>query len=215
MTQNTSFDTTKNQVTGTLLYACIQKPVANYDKTGREFKISVVVDEETADIWNENFQKQEAKVVLTSKFKEMYKIDAPTDGKKQYVITIRKDELLANGEPVPDIYKPKVFVKNSQTGKIKDITQDKLVGNGSFGTVSLDIYENKYGKFARLKNVLVTDLIEYESSGEAGSEFGDVESDGSEFDSATPSAPPTPKKADKPKSKAKVEDDSGDDDAPF
>ena len=48
---------------------------------------------------------------------------------------------------------------------IIDITNTTLVGNGSKGSVSYTVVENKFGTFAKLKALLVTDLIEYQKAG--------------------------------------------------
>lgn len=163
------------KLTGTLVYVQVQKPTKCFvESKGSEWKASIVVDEDTADTWDESFPKQSAKQVKTAEFKNIYKIDAPyPEQKKQYIITVRKNTALANAEPVPAKYTPKVY---QQKGKVLvDITQSVLPANGSEGQISLEVYEGKMGTFARLKNVLVTELIEYEgSSGGAasGSEFG-------------------------------------------
>ena len=49
-------------------------------------------------------------------------------------------------------------------------TDTKLVGNGSKGSVSYSVVENKFGTFAKLDALLVTDLIEYQKAG--GNPFG-------------------------------------------
>ena len=65
---------TQNTIEGTLVFITIQTPQAKYQSTEKEFKAGVVVDEDTADAWNERFPKQQAKVVKTSDFKDTYKI---------------------------------------------------------------------------------------------------------------------------------------------
>jgi hypothetical protein len=164
---------------GTLVYVQVQHPVDCFDKAkGQEWKSSIVVDEDTADAWNEEYNKQQAIAVKTSEFFEKYKIEPPyPDAKKQYVITVRKNTKLGNGEPVPEIYQPKVFLQEGNTRR--DITKDVLVANGSKGYISVDTWEMSKGKVARLRNVLVTDLIEYVK--EEGSESKPYEP-GDEFD---------------------------------
>lgn len=210
-----------NMLTGVFVYACIRDAVENYDKTAKEWKIGVVVDEDTSDSWDEVFPKQPAKVVRSDQFEDIYKIKPPFEGKKQYVITVRKDELLGNGAPVPEQYRPKVFIENSK-GKNVDITASKLVGNGSEGMVSIEVYENKYGTFARLRNVKVTNLIEYRPTinDPAGSEFGEVDNSGDEFDQSVDNEvvkETKVKASSKPSRKVKSNDviDTDDDDAPF
>ena len=167
---------TINKLTGTLVYVQLDQSKPCYvEEKGSEWKASIVVDEETADSWDETFPKQTSKQVKTADFEGIYKIPAPfPDQRKQYIITLRKNTKLGNGNEVPLQYQPKVFQKKGVT--LVDITKSILVANGSLGQMSVDVYDGKMGTFARLKNVMVTDLIEYEkknSAGEdAGSEFG-------------------------------------------
>lgn len=224
---NSSYDTEKNILTGVLVYTCVKTPRNKYESEDKEWKTMVVVDEDTADIWNERHEKQTAKVVPNSKFEEKYKIEPVFDGKKQYLIKVAKDVLLANGEPVPEQYRPRVFVKNN-VGKLVNVTASKNVGNGSEGSVSIEIYENKYGCFARLKNIKVDALVEYEDNyEEAGSEFGEeVDNSGQDFnDTPERETNEEGKEESKPKSSAKASkggrktkppvNEDGDDDAPF
>jgi hypothetical protein len=162
-----------DKLKGTLLYVSLQKPVKCYEQEkGLEWKASIVVDEDTADLWEELYNKQPPKRIKTDEFEALYKIPPPfPDERKQFIITLRKNTLLANGKPVPDIYQPKVIVP--EDGEYKDVTSSVLVGNGSIGEISVDHYDAKLGAVARLKNVLVTDLVEYvETHAGLGSEFG-------------------------------------------
>jgi len=163
---------TQNTIEGTLVFVSIQTPQTKYQSTDKEYKAGVVVDEDTADAWNERFPKQAAKVVKTSDFKETYKIDAPfPDAKKQYVITLKKDAQYADGNPVPKQYLPKVLVP--QGNQAIDVTDTQLPANGSVGKISFEARENSYGTFAKLRNVLVTEMIEYKKGGSsAGDDFG-------------------------------------------
>jgi len=199
-------------LTGTLVYVQVQEPVDCFDKAkGQEWKASIVVDEDTADAWAEEYNKQPATVVKTSDFKEKYKIDPPfPDAKKQYIITLRKNTKLGNGNDVPELYQPKALM--NVDGKMKDITKSVLIANGSKGSISVDTWEAKLGKVARLKNILVTELIEYERpEGETGtytpgSEFGDL---------VASSSPKVAKTATKAPSKTAKAVELEDDDAPF
>lgn len=202
-----------SKLTGTLVFACIQEPVKCYEKDkGQEWKIGIVVDEDTADAWDEIYKKQPAKAVKTADFEEIYNVAPPfPDEKKQYIITLKKNTKLANGEPVPDVYQPKVLLQ-TEDGRV-DITYEKLVGNGSLGSVSVDHFENDYGAMARLKNVLVKELVEYtKSEGKsysAGSEFDDEQEVEPPKSARTkPAAKAAPKVAAKTASKkAEVVDD--------
>ena len=187
---------------GMLVYCMLHQATPCYDKEkGTEWKCGVVVDEDTADAFAEIYAKQPARKVKRTEFKEIYKCDPPEGNEKNlYVITLKKNTHLANKEPVPDKYKPRVF---EQVGKtLVDITETKLPANGSYGAISIDHYENSFGASARLKNVKVTSLIEFErneSTYEPGSEF-DSADDGNggtvrvPEKAKTASAPPKGKK---------------------
>lgn len=170
-----------SKLSGTLVYVQLDTPKPCFDaEKGTEWKASIVVSEDDADEWNDAYPKQKAKEVKTSEFEEIYKIPAPfADQRKQYIITLRKNTKLANGNPVPPQYTPKVFQQKGKT--LVDITSSVLVANGSEGQISVDHYDAKMGPVARLKNVKVDTLIEYvkpEGSGyESGSEF-DTADDG-------------------------------------
>jgi hypothetical protein len=95
-----------------------------------------------------------------------------------------------------------------------------LVGNGSYGTISIDRYDNDYGSSARLMNILVTDLVEYERTGndyESGSEFDDDNADDGEGKNVKvpASAKAKAKTETKPKPAPKQQDYQFDDDIPF
>lgn len=197
-----------NMLEGTLVFVQVDKPISCFNKEkGAEWKASIVVSEDDADNWEEAYPKQSAKAVKTSEFKEIYKIDPPyPEQKKQFIITLRKNTLLGNGNEVPDKYKPKVFeeVKN---GTLVDITHSKLVGNGSVGAISVDTWSMDKGMVARLKNIKVTELIEYVKEAS-----GDDYEPGDEFGSSTKAAP----KADKPAAKKpKVQEPEDESDSPF
>lgn len=166
-------------LTGTIVYCMVDQPRECYDKQkGHEWKCGIVLtDEDIVDQFDEQYPKQSAKKVKASEFEELYKCELPEDaGKNVWVVTLRKNTKLSNGEPVPDKYQPRVF--EQQGGSRVDITLTKLVGNGSKGTISIDHWAGEKGNVARLKNILVTDLVEYikpeGSNYNPGDEFGDA-----------------------------------------
>ena len=154
-------------VTGTLLYVCIQQPTKKYESDETEWKVSLVVDKKTAKEWNKRFSKQKAKEIDNAEFESTYKIQPPVYGQdEQYVIKISQNTHTADGKAM---YQPKVY-KDIGANNIVDITNTTLVGNGSKGSVSYTVVENKFGTFAKLNALLVTDLIEYQKMG--GNPFG-------------------------------------------
>ena len=200
---------------GTLVYVQLQTPQDCWDKDkGKEWKCSVVVDEDTADEWNEQFPKQLAKPIKTSDFASIYKCEAPLpDEKKQYVITLRKNIKLGNGNLVPDMYKPKVLLGLKE---LEDVTTSVEVGNGSQGIMSVDLWDSPKGMVARLKNVVVTDLVEYEGTEyKPGSEFSEDESAAEKPKAEKPKAKPKAQVKPKVKPEAEPEDDTPEDDDPF
>lgn len=205
------------KLTGTLLFVQVQSPVDCFEKAkGKEWKASIAVDEDTADAWNEDYPKQSATVVKTSEFEAKYKVAPPIpDAKKQYVITLRKNTKLGNGEDVPDVYQPKVQIRDAdeETG-YKDVTKEVLVANGSKGSMSIDLWEMSKGNVARLKNILVTELIEYEKKEGTGGTYVP----GSEFDDEddTPAKPAAKTaKAAKPAKAPVAKDEAAEEDSPF
>lgn len=213
-----------NKLSGMLVYVQLQEPVAAFVKPGvppkpKEWKASVVVTDKAVKKEYEKFAKSldtlvSIKEVETSEFEEIYKVAPPEDaGDEVWIVTLRKStELGKTGKPVPDQFKPRVYHQVGNTRQ--DITATKLVGNGSYGSISLDVFMKQAGGGSIfLKNVLVTDLIEYEKK--AG-----TDNDGSEFDADDGSDTPVkvPAKAvekAKVKPKAKPPEDEFDSSDPF
>jgi len=175
-----------SKIAGTLLYVCIQEPVKAYQAVGEdakpmEWKVSVATgSEDLVDDYEAYAKSIDAKVsikkVKSAEFESIYKCPPPEDaGKNVWVFTFRKStELGKTGKPVPDIYKPKVFQRKGNT--LLDQTNSILVGNGSTGIVSTEVFTRANGSSSiYLKNVLVENLVEYvkqEASYVVGSEFG-------------------------------------------
>lgn len=202
---------------GMLVYVMLNQPTTCYDKEkGTEYKAGVVVDEDTADAFAEIYSKQPARKVKRTEFKEVYKCDPPEGSEKNlYVITLKKNTHLANGELVPSKYRPRVFEQSGNT--LVDITETKLPANGSYGAISIDHYENSYGASARLKNVKVTSLIEFEradSTYQAGDEFSADDGEGNTVKVPAKAKAQPKVEVKKPKQSTSSFDDM-DDDIPF
>lgn len=208
-------------VEGTFVYAKVGQPDTKYQSTEKEWSIEVIVDEDTADEWNEKFKKQPAKKIKASDFEAKYKIALPEalKGEKNVFGIKLKRQATNDGVPVEDNFRPKVYV-DMNDGERVEIGQSRLISNGSFGKVSYYISTNDFGTFARLQDVLMEEdnFKEYESSGgnKALDVFGSkpvkVEAPRKEVLEARP------EKAAPAKSKAKaapMSDDSDDSDAPF
>ena len=156
----------------------IQSPVEAINKANTELSVSVVMDEDTADSWNEANPNNLYKSMKNDAFEEKFKFAAPfTDQKKQFVVTVKK-MFSKDGVELPEKFRSRVF--EVVNGKNVDVTFKKLVGNGSRGKLSYSTYTNSFGQFAQLDAILVEDMIEYvreegTESKVAGSDFGDVE----------------------------------------
>ena len=213
-----------DKISGMLVYVQVHEAVKGYVKPGAdpkpdEWKAGVVLlDEDYVDALEDYAKELDTKLSLKkvkkTEFAAVYKVDPPDEAEKNiWVLTLRKStELGKTGKPVPDLYRPKVFERIKNT--LVDITHSKLVGNGSMGTISVDRFDRTAGGSSLyLKNILVTDLIEYtaaESDYESGSEFDDSPK-------AKPEAKAPVKEPAKPaaKAKAKPKAEEYDDDIPF
>ena len=211
------------KIFGTLLYVQLQEPVKAYVKPGApakpdEWKASIcLTDEDYVDALEDYARELDTQISLkkvkSAEFEEKYKIPPPEGaGKNVWVLTFRKSvELGKTGKPVPPQFHPKVYLKEGKV--LKDITATTLVANGSLGAISVDRFDRSAGGSSLyLKNVLVTDLIEYEAKAsdyKAGSEFEDEADDGN---GGTVKVPAKAKTAAKPK---KVVEESVDQDEPF
>lgn len=167
-----------NKLEGMLLFVKIRDPKDCYEKEkGQEWCASIVVDEDTADRWNEIYKKQPAKKVKRSEFEAQYKCEPPEgDEKNLYVITLKKNtqwkDSEGNMQPIDDKYRPRVYIR--QDGELKDVTKTMLPANGSEGVIAVYTRNTDYGTIAQLQKVLVTKLVEYKTN-EADDAFADAE----------------------------------------
>lgn len=209
-----------NKLFGTLAYVCIHEPVPAYVKAGmppkpNEWKASLVISDKVQLKAFKKFSDGiDAKASIKEyddkeEFESKLKMPWPEDaGDEVWVVTLRKStELGKTGKPVSEMYRPRVFEEVGN--KHVEITHSKLVGNGSKGWVSIERFDRDNGTSSLyLKNVLVTELIEYvkaESTYVPGSEFGDSEPEEVAVEKA-------PAKAAKKAVKPQVEEEE---DAPF
>lgn len=214
-----------NTISGVLAYAKVAEPANKYQSEEKEFSIDIIVDKATFKAFGKQFPKQKGKAVDNDDFEGIYKIKPPfPDEDEQYILKLKKPAQYKDGNLLDKVYWPKVVKKVD--GKAVPL-EGVLIANGSTGTVSYDVTENTYGTFAKLRNVLVENLIEYKKAGgNAGDDFGlETVPVASEFEdaddgSATPAKVPAKsvEKA-KPTAKAKVkppvDEDFDDSDLPF
>jgi hypothetical protein len=202
-----------NVISGVFCFAKVTEPAFKYESdTEKEFSIQVVVDEDTFDTFGETYGKQKGKAIKTADFEGIFKIKPPyPNDKKQFVLKLAKGATYKSKETgqlvnVEKKYWPKIMVlENNQPTPIEE---GILIANGSKGQVSFEENTNSYGTFAKLKNILVEELIEYKKTGEdAAGDFGySTKVQGSE------DFKPAAKVATKPAVKAskKVEEDDSD-----
>lgn len=210
-----------NVIEGILVYAKVTEPQQKFQSEDKEFAISVVVDEDTYDAFGDRFPKQTGKAVKTSEFESIYKIAPPfPDEKKQYVLAVKKAAQYKDGNMIDKKFWPKVLVQKGNAAV--PLEAGIKIANGSRGKVSFEETSNTYGTFARLRNVLVTNLIEYkEAGGDGADDFGlTLQANGaSDFaDDGEGNSVKVPKAAAKPvakKAKPVFEDDMDDDSSPF
>lgn len=161
-------------IEGVLVYSKLAQADTKYQSKDTEYSVSVITDEDTADAWDEQFSKQPAKKIKVSDFESKYKFPCPIEGVKNvYEIKLKKD-CMVDGEELYPEFRPKVFL-DTKDGERLDITESRLIANGSLGKISYRITSNTFGTFARLNNVLVQEdtFKEYVSTGgKAGDEFG-------------------------------------------
>lgn len=216
-------------IEGVLAYAKIAQADLKYQSKDTEYSVQIIVDEDTADTWEETFKKQPPKKIKASEFETKYRFPCPIEGAKNvYAITLKKDAT-KDGEPFFPEYRPKVFL-DTEDGERVEITESRLIANGSIGKVSYRVNTNDYGTFAKLQNILLDEdgFKEYVSTsgGKAGSEFGGekpvkVEAARKEATEARPvkaekeEAPKPVKATPKPVKKVVEEEDEGDTKSPF
>ena len=142
-------------------------PQENFEKL--QWSVTAYVDKKVAEKFKKNGFIRTLRPVE----------DADGNETGQYKVTFKQNAKTSAGK---DLMPPGVFTR-TEKGTIKPLT-GVIVGNGSTGSVSFDTYDWEFkgnkGRSMSLKNVLVTNLIPYEKSDPAGSEFGDLDS-GAEF----------------------------------
>lgn len=164
-------------IEGTVVYAKVNVPDTKYQSTEKEWSIEVITDEDTAEAWDEKFQKQKSKKIKAADFEAKYRIPCPIAGVKNVYSIKLKRAATKDGVEVDEKFKPKVYIDDAN-GERTEVGASRLIANGSFGKVSFYVSSNDFGTFARLQNCLFQEdkFIEYQSnasgSGASGNEFG-------------------------------------------
>jgi hypothetical protein len=156
------------------LYTRLKSP----DREYKNYNTGIVVDKPTKKLIEKKFNKRKAKEVDTDEFSSVFGFEPPFEGEEQFIFNFGTNAFmqgdgpkLKKGDPIPYFMRPKAFVP-SENGKVRDITRDVNIGNGSFGDISLSI--TKTGG-AQLEGILVKELLEYTPKSGSTSVFGEVE----------------------------------------
>lgn len=145
-----------------LYYTSIQTPRNKYESELKHFTTTVVMDKSTSTAFSKQFPKKKVNPIANDDFIEKYKTDVPfPESPIQYVMNLAQDELKKDGTPMPDFLRPRALLETLD-GQIYDITEKKLIGNGSRGDVQYSWYTTSFGPAVRLGNVVVKNLVEYE-----------------------------------------------------
>jgi len=164
-----------------LAFVKLKTAQKKYESEETEYTINFFSNEDFSDDWGDRFPKASIKKIKTEEFADKYGFEAPyPDAKRQYVL---KSSVRAQMEDkgsdkmvdVPYDYSMRPKVKQVVDGKIFDITMKGNVGNGSSANLLFKEAGNKYGNFAYLQEVLITELVEYKSKGSNNSwaEYGE------------------------------------------
>lgn len=196
-----ALNTESKVVSGFACYANVHTPRNKYESERKEFGLELIVDKDTFKTWGKEFSKQKGKSMDNDEFVEKYRIDPPyPEFDEQFIIRLKKAADYEDGNMIKKEYWPKVLIKKGN--KAVPLDSNTMVGNGSKVQVSYHVTENKYGTFAKLNNVLVHELVEYQGV-QNGSEFGlDIDNGAPEFDT-------------KPTKESKKVESNDDDDEPF
>ena len=170
----------------TLTYNCLNNPQFKYESTTeKEYSIEVTMDAATHKAWKKIFKKNTCREIENEDYLKYKKVDVPfPEQEEQFVYKFKLDEKFKNdttdkqgnkykaGDLVPKEWRPTVLLPNGD-GTNEDITWTKKVANGSKADVAFIAKKNSYGGLSlKLNSILVTDFIEFESSG--GGAFGTV-----------------------------------------
>lgn len=153
-------------------YIFMAKAKFNEQKQQDCYSAAFFVDEDTLDnideILGTDIKRKKCK---TSEFEEKHKFPAPyPEEKNNFWVNFNNNANDAKGKPYELYYdvRPSVFkidVDGEGKKSATEITLDANVGNGSKGNVVFSRFTNSYGTFLSMRKIYVTELVEYEGSG--------------------------------------------------
>lgn len=154
-------------------YCKIREPGKKYQSELKEYSVDVVLSKKQAAEWKQQWPKNRVKIVSNKEYEDIYKTPAPFEGQsKQYIVKLKKPFSNKDGVPIPARYRPRVYQRDGDV--LREITSTVYVGNGSKGDVEIDTITNSFGTFPVLKNIAVSDLVEYEGAGSTATALGRV-----------------------------------------
>ena len=162
-------------------YVKLQRGTKKYKSEELEYSVDVVVDKATAKEMKKAFQKNKVKEVETSDFENKYKFAAPyPDQEEQYVLRFKTNVCTNDGKEKPYEWssRPKVYIPDGN--KVKDVTMDVRVANGSSGDIAFNITNGQYGIIHHLSGILIKDMIELENR--QPTPFGEVSDVNEEYE---------------------------------
>lgn len=142
-------------------YVKIRTPTKKYKSEETEYSVDVIVNKATAKEMKKRFPKNGVREVSTEEFEDKYKFEAPyPDQDEQFVLRFKTNSHTNDGTEKPYEWssRPKVYVPDGD--KVRDVTRDVRVANGSGGVVAFNISETEYGTIHHLSGILVKDMIE-------------------------------------------------------
>lgn len=179
-------------------YTKFQKPVPIFDQkdmakpTLFEYTVELLVDEDTADAYDELFPKQTSVKLSKAQVAKKFKLESDEDfkaigldpkQKKFYSIKKSQKAQKADGTDISPKLRPRVV--EVVDGKPVDVTFDKLVGNGSGVDLLMRVSHNPtYGSFSYPAILKVVNLIEYVGADSSGVDEDTQDFLGGEFEFA-------------------------------
>lgn len=141
----------------------IQTPGKKFESEETEWCTTVVMTRAQANEITEKLPKVKPKPIANEDFLDKFKVDVPFPSESvQYVLKLQRNTVRSNGEPVDEDKAPRVIFTRPD-GINVDITKKVLVGNGSRGNALFFVSDTKFGKFAKLKDIVITKLVPYEA----------------------------------------------------
>ena len=163
-------------------FTSIAEPTYKYEsKIEKEFKTTIVLSKEQAKDFKRLKLNKTVKEIDTKEFEAKYKFAPPfPEQEEQYFIQVSKRATYKDGNPTPAFTHPKAYFPVDGIA-VEDTKV--LIGNGSFGNVSLETTMSTKGNQLNvsLYSVLIKSLVPYNKpkAGDEWAEEGTVSSSAS------------------------------------